>query len=111
MENQPSSYESKSNCSDWSASHDHMPPGPKNLYVSGKCKFPTSGYSVELKPADPQGINEKIYILNKIVHEPNGPVTQVETVVDVRYEEQTETEYDQVQIEPDHVLIDVVHTQ
>jgi hypothetical protein len=66
---------------------------------------------VELKPADPQGINPKIYILEKIVHAPRPPVTQVETVVEVKYEEKTETEYDQVQIEPDGTLIDVEHPQ
>lgn len=102
---------SQGDCSDWYASHDHMPPGPKTLYVTGKCKFPTEGYTVELRPANPQGINPRIYILEKIVHAPTGSVAQVETVVDVRYEEQTDTEYDQVQIEPGGVLIDVEHTQ
>jgi hypothetical protein len=88
-----------------------MPPGPKTLYVTGKCEFPTAGYSVELRPADPQGINPKIYILEKIVHEPSGPAADVLTVVEVRYEEQTDTEYDQVQIRPDDVLIDIEHTE
>ncbi len=102
---------SKNECFDWYASHDHMPPGPKTLYVRGKCKFPTGGYSVELRPANPQGINPKIYILEKIVHEPTDNVTQMETVEDVSYEEQTDTEYDQVEIHPDGTVIDVEHTQ
>lgn len=102
---------SGSNCRDWYASHDHMPPGPKKLYVTGKCTFPTTGFSVELKPAVPQGINPSIYILNKIVHEPTGPTADVITTVDVRYEEQTDTEYQQVHIMPDDVLIEVKHPE
>jgi hypothetical protein len=105
------SGETQGDCSNWYASHDHMPPGPKKLYVSGECKFPTTGYSVELNPAVPQGINPKIYILEKTVHKPQGGSADVITVVKVRYEEQTDTEYDQVQIEPDGVLINVVHPQ
>jgi hypothetical protein len=100
-----------SNCSNWYASHDHMPPGPKTLHVSGECEFPTPGYTVELNPAVPQGINPKIYILVKTVHKPKGPEPDVLTTVQVRYNEQTDTEYDQVQIEPDGVLIKVEHTQ
>ena len=101
---------SDSNCSDWYASHDHKPPGPKTLHVTGKCKFPTGGYSVELKPAEPQGINPKIYILDKIVNTPTKPVPDVITTVEVRYDEKTETEYDQVHIRPDDVTLDVEHT-
>lgn len=111
MKDQYSTGGSKSNCSDWYASHDHMPPGPKTLRVTGKCKFPTAGYRVELTPANPQGINPKIYILDKIVHVPRPPVPQVETMVDVNYEEKTETEYDQIQIKPDDTFIDVEHPQ
>ena len=104
------SDESKNNCSNWYASHDHMPPGPKMLYVTGDCEFPTTGYSVELKPAVPQGINPAIYILEKIVHEPSGPTNPVITTVEVRYEEQTDTEYEQIYIVPDGVTIEVEHT-
>jgi hypothetical protein len=102
---------SEGKCTDWYASHDHMPGSPKTLYVTGKCTFPTEGYSVELKPANPQGINPKIYLLNKIVHKPKDPAADVITTVDVRYEEDTDTEYEQVQILPDGVTIDVEHTE
>ena len=102
---------SESDCRNWYASHDHMPGKPKTLYVSGKCTFPTAGYSVELKPASPQGKNPKIYLLDKIVHKPTGNVQQVITTVDVRYEEKTDNEYDQVTILPEVVTVDVEHTQ
>lgn len=98
-------------CSDWAAWHDHMPPGPATLHVTGKCTFPTAGYSVELRPANPQGINPKIYILDRIVHKPTGPAAEVITEVPVRYAEQTDTEYDEVHIRPDdaHVKVEEVH--
>ena len=102
---------SEGKCRDWYASHDHMPGKPKTLRVSGQCTFPTPGFKVELEPANPQGINPKIYLLNKIVHPPTGPVPDVETTVEVRYEEKTDTEYDQVTILPDGVTVDVEHTQ
>lgn len=103
--------ESPGKCGDWYASHDHMPGKPKTLYVTGKCTFGTPGYTVELRPAVPQGINPKIYLLNKIVNAPTKPVPDVVTTVDVRYEEKTDTEYDQVTILPDGVTVDVEHTQ
>ncbi len=103
--------ESEGDCSGWYASHDHRPPGPKKLHVTGKCTFRTGGYSVELKPADPQGINPEIYILEKIVTKPTGGATTAITTVDVRYDEETDTEYKQVQIIPDGGTIDVEHTE
>ena len=103
--------ETPGKCGDWYASHDHMPGSAKTLYVTGKCTFPTPGFTVELQPAVPQGINPKIYILNKIVHKPTGPIPDVLTTIDVRYEEKTDTEYDQVTILPDGVTVDVVHTE
>jgi len=69
--------------------------------VEGKCTFPTSGYTVDLKPAKPQGINPKIFILEKIVHKPTGPAQDVITTVSVRYEEKTETRYTEIEIVPD----------
>jgi hypothetical protein len=57
--------EKKSNCSDWTAIHDFMPPGPARLTVRGKCTFPTPGYTVTLKKKVPQGINPAILLLDK----------------------------------------------
>ena len=102
---------SQGDCRGWYASHDHMPGSPKTLYVTGQCTFPTPGYKVELRPANPQGINPKIYLLDKIVQKPTGNVQQVLDTVEVRYEEDTDTEYDQVTILPDGVTIDVEHTE
>ena len=38
---------SKGECSDWKAWHDRMPGSKPTLHVTGKCLFPTAGYSVE----------------------------------------------------------------
>jgi hypothetical protein len=95
------------NCRDWSAWHDHQPPGPPVLHVRGECEFPTAGYSVGLRRREPQGINPKDLVLNRIVQEPSGPVAQVVTVVEARYQEETDFEYDTVTILPDGVSVPV----
>jgi len=97
----------KGSCSGWKAWHDNQPPGPATLHVIGKCTFPTSGYSVELKRHEPQGINPQIYILDKIVHTPTGNVSQIVTDVDVKYIEKTKAKYSEVHILPDDVHVPV----
>ncbi|MGH2917086.1 MAG: hypothetical protein ACRDLS_00585 [Solirubrobacteraceae bacterium] len=95
-------------CTNWYAVHDKEPPGPAKLIVTGSCTFPTAGYEVELVRANPQGINPKDLLLNKVVHPPEGPVAQTVTEVQVRYEELTEFDYDTVTILPDGPQIEVV---
>lgn len=95
-------------CRDWSAVHDQEPPGPFTLIVTGICAMPTPGYSVELRPHEPQGINPADYLLDKIVTAPGGIQPQVITDVDVRYEEQTGADYKTVTILPGGPTIEVV---
>ena len=97
----------KGTCSGWKAWHDNQPPGPATLHVTGKCTFPTGGYSVELKSHQPQGINPVIYLLDKIVHEPTGNVNQLVTTVDVKFSEKNKAKYSEVHILPDDVQITV----
>jgi hypothetical protein len=47
---------------DWTAVADLMPPGPFSLRVTGKVKG-NAGQTVKLAPANPQGINPDILIL------------------------------------------------
>lgn len=94
-------------CSGWKAWHDLQPPGPATLHVTGMCQFPTSGYSVELRPAKPQGINKDIYLMDKIVHKPEGPSADVITNVKVHYSEKTNTKYTEIHIRPDGVKVPV----
>lgn len=95
-------------CRDWTASHDHMPPGPATLRVSGTCTFGTPGYRIELRRHEPQGINPKDLLLDKIVIPPEGDLgAQVLTEVEARYEEITDFEYDSVTILPEGPSISV----
>ncbi len=94
-------------CRDWYASHDHMPPGPATLRVTGICTFPSTGYSVQLFRHEPQGINPRDLLLDKIVIAPTDIVGPAITDVEVRYEEITDFEYDTVTILPDGPSIPV----
>jgi hypothetical protein len=88
-------------CSDWSAWHGSRPPAPPVLTVVGEYTFSTAGYSVDLTRHEPQGINPEYLLLDLVVHEPIGPVAQVITTVEARYEEETDFEYETVTILPD----------
>jgi len=87
-------------CGGWYAWIDKMPGAPEKLFVIGTCVFPTTGWTVELRRASPQGINPKILLLDKIVTPPTGIVLEVITTVHVRYEEFPPTGYEQVTIIP-----------
>jgi hypothetical protein len=103
--------ETATNCRDWSAWHDHQPPGSPTLHVHGECEFPTAGYTVELKPQEPQGINPRDLLLTKVVHKPTGPAAAVITTVEVDYIEETDFEYDTVTILPDGPSVPVEEVQ
>ena len=98
---------SECECSDWKAWLDPMPGSESTLHVTGKCVFPTAGYSVKLEPVEigtnPPGILQ----LNRIVDSPVGPVSQVVTEVEVHYSEDTNAAYREVNILPDELTIPV----
>jgi len=94
-------------CGGWKAWHDHMPPGPATLYVTGKCVFPRHGYKVTLKEAVPQGINPAILLLDKIVKPPTIPGIQIPQTVEVRFSKRTNFKYTHVTILPDGVTVKV----
>lgn len=94
-------------CRDWAAIHDLEPPGPGRLRVTGRCTVATPGHRVQLRRIEPQGINPADLLLERTVHEPEGPVTQVLTDVDVEYAEETDAQIDTVTILPDGVSIPV----
>jgi hypothetical protein len=89
-------------CGDWSAYLDLMPPGPSVLRVRGMCTFPSTGYTATLERHQPPGFNPRDLLLDLTVTEPDGPVAQVVTEVEVRFEEEAaQGEYDTVTILPD----------
>jgi hypothetical protein len=93
------------NCTGWKAWYNRMPGSEPTLHVVGACEFPTDGYTVELKPANPQGMNPSIYLMEKVVYPPSGPASDL--ITEVHYTEVTDKSYTHVQIRPDDVLIDV----
>jgi hypothetical protein len=94
-------------CRGWQAIHDLMPGHPAKLTVTGTCTFPTLGYQVELRRSQPQGINPRDLLLDKIVTPPSGLAGDVVTDVVARYEEVTDFRYETVTIQPDGPSITV----
>ena len=97
-------------CRDWRALHDLEPRGPGHLRVTARCVVPTPGHRVELRRKEPQGINPRDLLLEKVVHDPEGVVIQVITEVDVEYSEVTGEVFETVTIVPDGVSVRVRRT-
>ena len=85
-------------CGEWNAIHDRMPGKEPTLRVTGTCCFSTAGWRCEIRRSEPQGINERMLMLDLIVTEPTGGAAEVLTEEPVEYEETTSSEYDQVSI-------------
>ena len=95
-------------CDEWTAYLDLQPPGPGLLRVRGVCTFPTAGYTATLERHQPQGFNPRDLLLDLTIAEPSGPVAQVVTEVEARFEEEARRDqYDTVTILPDGVSIAV----
>jgi hypothetical protein len=56
-------------CSKWSARYEFMPPHEPQFSVIGECRFPNARYRIDLKRREPQGINAKDLLLDRIVTE------------------------------------------
>lgn len=86
-------------CGVWKAWLDMEPPTPpRTLHVTGTCTFPTPGYTAELRPSDPQGINPWDLLFDLVVQAPGGAVPQVLTDIEIHFEAEAETEYTTVTI-------------
>jgi hypothetical protein len=100
----------KKYCSNWSAWHDSQPTKKPTLHVKGTCTFPTTGFSAKLQPHVPPGFNPQIYILDLVVRLPVDRTAKHVVTVPVKYSEQTEKLYTEVQILPDDVTVPVKET-
>jgi hypothetical protein len=94
-------------CSNWSAWRNAQPTDKPSLHVKGVCTFPTTGYSVQLRPAESPGINPNIYVIEVIVHIPVDRTARHPVTVDATYDEQTDKKYSEVQLIPDNVTVKV----
>lgn len=104
----PPPEEAQLPCGDWSAFLDIQPPGPPVLRVRAICTFGTAGYTATLERREPQGFNPRDLLLDLTVTAPTGPVAQVISEVEVRYEEETTAgAFDTVTIVPDGISVPV----
>ncbi|NJP08798.1 MAG: hypothetical protein HC866_04380 [Leptolyngbyaceae cyanobacterium RU_5_1] len=96
-------------CSDWLAWTERIPGQQPTLYVTGKCTFPTDGYSVWLERVKPQKSNSVNLVLNRVIDTPAGRASAIESEEEVKYGEDTSFgfAYESVTILPDGVKIPV----
>ena len=81
----------------------------QELCVSGDVTEPTTGWTVKLERANPQGINPKILLLKLVEVKPTGNAGDIVTTHHVKYDENpAQAEYTQVTIEG-VLTIDVHH--
>jgi hypothetical protein len=92
---------------DWNTWYNTIPGSSPTLHVTGKCTFPTSGYSVKLERVEVGTEPPGVLQLRYIVEPPKGIVPQVITVEEVRYSKDTDVVYKEVQILPDNIKIPV----
>lgn len=93
-------------CKDWKALQ-----GPGVVVVDGWCTFPTAGWQMELRKAEPQGINPEDLILERVVTVPEGYQPAVIRAIEVHWEEATDFEYKTVTIVPDGPTLEVVDSR
>lgn len=82
---------------DFEAVHDFMPGKGKPLRVTGTCCFTTSGWSARLEESSRPGPGLHMLTLDLLFEPPEDVATDVITCIDVRWEEQTETRYKEVE--------------
>jgi hypothetical protein len=81
---------------------DHQPGTPPKLTVTGEVEVPTTGWTLSLKPAHPQGINPRDLILDLHAVPPHGPAGQIVLHEPVGFTEQPSPEYGEVTIRYEH---------
>jgi hypothetical protein len=82
--------------------------GPPQFHVAASVVVPTLGFQVELRPAQPQGINPRILILDLIATPPTGPAGDVVTTLVASYHiDNYSGNYTAVTIRFDHISVTV----
>ena len=102
--------EQSGTCTEWTARQTPAGAGLSRLIVHFKCRFPTPGYTVELRKRPVQGANQRVCILERLVHSPWRKRGSGETDIDVEYSELTGLNYQSVLILPDGVEVGVKRT-
>jgi hypothetical protein len=84
-------------CRDWYASWEQESPGSGTLRIRGICEVPGEGYTAQLQPLEPQGINLADLLMKLVIQEPDtieGEAADLEVV----YETQTDHEYECISV-------------
>lgn len=72
---------------EWNAIEDHMPPEPPTIRVTGTCRFPTGGWTAELREREGSPpFNPRMLMLELVVTPPPGGSAQTQAVDDVPVE-------------------------
>ena len=78
---------------------DRQPGTEPRLHVTGDVEVPTTGWTLALKRASPQGINPRVLILDLTAKPPHGAAGDVVLKPEVNYTEQPpKADYDEVTI-------------
>jgi hypothetical protein len=95
-------------CERWKAWVTHPASGPAILNVTAECQLPTPGHKVELVPDPKQDSDPTVFVLNEVVHPPEGMVAQVITPYKLHYRKKIRKNYKEVLIQPSgtHVTIE-----
>ena len=91
----------------WEAWRNIMPGARRSIMVTGTCEVPTTGYTLTLRPSEPQGINPRVLELDLTALEPTGAASDVITHERATYFDFMDSEYDQVHVRPDGPILDV----
>ena len=85
----------------WYAWHDWMPGSKPTLFVTGELSFVPTGSRARLEKHDPQDEGEGTLVLDLYIEASEGSgdkAITTEVVQEVRYEEQTNTAYQDIMI-------------
>ncbi len=82
---------------------DRQPGTEPSLHVTGEVEVPTTGWTLALKRAHPQGVNPRILLLDLTAKPPHGPAGDIVLMPEVTYTEQPpRAAYDEVTIRFGH---------
>lgn len=84
-------------CRDWSATHEADASGSTTLRIRGICEVPSEGFTAQLQPLEPQGVNPADLLMKLIVQEPDT-IEGEPGEIEVLYETETDAPYECVSV-------------
>jgi hypothetical protein len=86
---------------EFTATLDKMPGANNTLHVRGTVTVPTTGWTVTIDEADPQGVNPNILILDVKKVKPTGPAGDIVEHIPVHFDKLYSADYTDVTIRGD----------